>query len=50
MKPMTLSDCPQVSFDNSDTRQDEMNGTMEAWAEDLVEQVDEAISSDQFQE
>ena len=27
-----------------------MHSTMEAWAEDLVEQIDEAVSSDQFQE
>ncbi|GAB7020852.1 hypothetical protein JCM18750_37140 [Halostagnicola bangensis] len=27
-----------------------MHSTMEAWAEDLIEQVDKAASSDQFQE
>ncbi len=47
---MTTSDCSQVSFDNSDTRRDEMHSTMETWVEDLVDKVDDAVSSDQFQE
>ncbi|UHQ98372.1 DUF955 domain-containing protein (plasmid) [Natrinema zhouii] len=47
---MTTSDCSQVSFDDSDTRRDEMHSTMEAWVDDLVDEVDDAVSSEQFQE
>ncbi|ELY97417.1 ArdC-like ssDNA-binding domain-containing protein [Natrialba asiatica] len=47
---MTTSDCSQVSFDDSDTRRDEMHNTMETWVEDLVDEVDDAVSSEQFQE
>ncbi|UHQ98945.1 ssDNA-binding domain-containing protein (plasmid) [Natrinema zhouii] len=47
---MTTSDCSQVSFDDSDTRRDEMHSTMETWVDDLVEEVDDAVSSEQFQE
>ncbi|MFB1066259.1 DUF955 domain-containing protein [Natrinema sp. H-ect4] len=46
---MTTSDCSQVSFDDSDTRRDEMHSTMEAWVDDLVNEVDDAVSSEQFQ-
>ncbi|MDF9747930.1 ImmA/IrrE family metallo-endopeptidase [Natrinema salsiterrestre] len=45
---MTTSDCSQVSFEDSDTRRDEMHSTMEAWAKDLVDEVDDAASSEQF--
>ncbi len=47
---MILSDCSQVSFDDSDTRRKEMQRTMEAWVDDLVDEVDDAVSSEQFQE
>ncbi|MDS0478334.1 ArdC-like ssDNA-binding domain-containing protein [Natrinema sp. 1APR25-10V2] len=47
---MTTSDCRQVSFDDSDTRRDEMHSTMETWVDDLVDEVDDAVSSKQFQE
>ncbi|UHQ99178.1 ssDNA-binding domain-containing protein (plasmid) [Natrinema zhouii] len=47
---MTTSDCSQVSFDDSDTRRDEMHSTMETWVEGLVEEVNDAVSSEQFQE
>ncbi|UHQ98734.1 ssDNA-binding domain-containing protein (plasmid) [Natrinema zhouii] len=47
---MTTSDCSQVSFDDSDTRREEMHSTMETWVEDLVDEVDDAVSSEQFQE
>ena len=47
---MTSSNSSVVSFDESDTRRDEMHSTMEAWAEDLVAEINEAVSSDQFQE
>ncbi|WP_049890831.1 SprT family zinc-dependent metalloprotease [Natrinema versiforme] len=46
---MAPSDCLQVSFDDSDTRREEMQSTMEAWVEDLVDEVDDAVSSDEFQ-
>ncbi|WP_126664418.1 DUF955 domain-containing protein [Haloterrigena salifodinae] len=46
---MTTSDCLQVSFDDSDTRRDEMHSTIEAWVDDLVDEVDDAVSSEQFQ-
>ncbi|WP_226483276.1 DUF955 domain-containing protein [Natrinema amylolyticum] len=47
---MTTNDCSPVSFDDSDTRRDEMHSTMEAWVDDLVDEVDDAVSSEQFQE
>ncbi|WP_222913965.1 ArdC-like ssDNA-binding domain-containing protein [Natrinema sp. SYSU A 869] len=47
---MTTNDCSPVSFNDSDTRRDEMHSTMEAWVEDLVDEVDDAVSSEQFQE
>jgi hypothetical protein len=45
----TTSD-PSVSFDQTDTRHDEMHSTIEAWIDDLVDDVDEAQASDEFQE
>ncbi|WP_415380483.1 DUF955 domain-containing protein [Halosimplex sp. TS25] len=39
-----------VSFDETDTRRDEMHSTIDAWIDDLVTAVDEAQSSDEFQE
>jgi len=45
----TTSD-PWVSFDETDTRHDEMHSTIEAWIDDLVDDVDEAQASDEFQE
>ncbi|WP_222913160.1 ArdC-like ssDNA-binding domain-containing protein [Natrinema sp. SYSU A 869] len=47
---MTTNDCSPVSFDDSDTRREEMHSTMEAWVEDPVDEVDDAVSSEQFQE
>ncbi|WP_323173242.1 DUF955 domain-containing protein [Natrialba sp. PRR66] len=47
---MTTSSSNQESFDDSDTRHDEMHRTIEAWAEDLVDEVETAASSDQFKE
>ncbi|WP_317175956.1 ArdC-like ssDNA-binding domain-containing protein [Halomontanus rarus] len=47
---MTSSNCNRKSFDDSDTRHDEMHSTIETWAEDLVDEVDDAVSSEQFQE
>ncbi len=39
-----------VSFDESDTRRDEMHSTIEAWLEELQSLVDEAAASQEFQE
>ncbi|WP_415383348.1 DUF955 domain-containing protein [Halosimplex sp. TS25] len=39
-----------VSFDETDTRRDEMHSTIDAWIDDLVTAVDEAKVSDEFQE
>ncbi len=38
------------SFDNSDTRADEMREQLEAWVEDLANLTDEAQASEQFQQ
>ncbi len=38
------------TFGDSDTRHDEMHSTIEAWLGDLVEEVDDAVSSEQFKE
>jgi hypothetical protein len=45
----TTSDS-SVSFDETDTRSDEMNSTIEAWIDDLVDHVDDAQTSEEFQE
>ena len=47
---MSLSSCTRKTFDDSDTRHDEMHSTIETWLEDLVCEVDDAVSSDQFRE
>jgi len=39
-----------VSFDESDTRRDEMHSTIEEWLEDLQSHVNEAAASQEFQE
>jgi len=45
----TTSDS-SVSFDQTDTRSDEMNSTIERWIDDLVAGVDDAQASAEFQE
>ncbi|WP_353635619.1 ImmA/IrrE family metallo-endopeptidase (plasmid) [Halobacterium sp. NMX12-1] len=45
----TTSD-PSVSFEETDTRDGEMHSTIEAWIDELVDDVDEAQASDEFQE
>ena len=45
----TTSDS-SVSFDETDARNDEMHSTIEAWIEDLVEDVDDAKASKEFQD
>jgi len=39
-----------VSFDESETRREEMHSTIEAWLEELQDLVDEAAASQEFQE
>ncbi|WP_282352277.1 ArdC-like ssDNA-binding domain-containing protein [Haloferax volcanii] len=46
---MATSDYSAVSFDDSDTRRDEMHSTIEQWIDDLVESVDDAQASAEFQ-
>jgi hypothetical protein len=45
----TTSDS-SVSFDQTDTRSDEMNSTIEQWIDDLVAGVDDAQASEEFQD
>ncbi|MFC7198254.1 ArdC-like ssDNA-binding domain-containing protein [Halospeciosus flavus] len=45
----TTSDS-SVSFDQTDTRSDEMNSTIEQWIDDLVAGVDDAQASEELQE
>ncbi|NGM71354.1 DUF955 domain-containing protein [Natronolimnobius sp. AArcel1] len=47
---MAASTPSQESFDDSKTRRDEMHSTIETWVHDLVEEVDDAASSDQFKD
>ncbi|GAB7011380.1 MULTISPECIES: DUF955 domain-containing protein [Halorubrum] len=46
---VTASD-PSVSFEETDTRHDEMHSTIEQWIDDLVAGVDDAQASEEFQE
>ncbi|MFC7130591.1 ArdC-like ssDNA-binding domain-containing protein [Haloferax chudinovii] len=46
---MSTTDELVVSFDDSDTRRDEMHSTIEQWIDDLVESVDDAQASAEFQ-
>jgi hypothetical protein len=45
----TTSDS-SASFEETDTRKDEMHSTIEAWIDELVDDVDAAQASDEFQE
>ncbi|WP_136591518.1 ArdC-like ssDNA-binding domain-containing protein [Salinigranum halophilum] len=47
---MATSDYAAVSFGESDTRRDEMHSTIEEWIEDLIELIDEATATDEFQQ
>lgn len=47
---METTDRVRVSFDDSETRSDEMQRTIETWVEDLVSLVDDATASEEFQE
>ncbi|SEP11925.1 hypothetical protein SAMN04487948_1155 [Halogranum amylolyticum] len=46
---MATSDFAVVSFDDSDTPRDEMHSTIEQWIDDLVDFVDDAQASAEFQ-
>jgi hypothetical protein len=39
-----------ISFEESDTRHDEMHGTIELWIDELVDHIDGAQESKEFQE
>jgi predicted component of type VI protein secretion system len=39
-----------VSFEESDTRHDEMHSTIEHWIDELVDHVDDAQKSKEFRE
>ena len=45
----TTSDS-SISFEETDTRRDEMHSTIEAWIDELVDDVDDAKASQEFQE
>ncbi len=47
---MATSSSSRETFDDSDTWHDEMHSTIEAWIQDLVNEVDSAVSSEQFTE
>ena len=47
---MATSSDASVSFDESDTRSEEMHSTIETWIDDLVDAVEDAGGSDAFQE
>ncbi|MDQ2051659.1 ArdC-like ssDNA-binding domain-containing protein [Natronolimnohabitans sp. A-GB9] len=47
---MATSSSTRETFDDSDTRHDEMHSTIEAWIQDLVNEVNSAVSSEQFKQ
>lgn len=46
---MATTDDASVSFDEAETRRDEMHATIDAWLADLVDAVETAQASEQFQ-
>ncbi|SEL87878.1 ArdC-like ssDNA-binding domain-containing protein [Haloferax larsenii] len=46
---MATTSSPSVSFDETDTRHDEMHRTIEQWLADLADDVSDARASEQFQ-
>ncbi|QLG29951.1 DUF955 domain-containing protein (plasmid) [Halorarum halophilum] len=47
---MATSSDSSVSYEETDTRHDEMHSTIEEWIDDLVDRVDDAQASEEFQE
>ena len=47
---MATTSQPAASFDDADSRYDEMHSQLEAWVEELIDLVDEAAASEEFQE
>jgi hypothetical protein len=47
---MSSTDTSRVSFEDRDTRDDQMQRTLTEWAQDIVDLVEEAQASDEFQE
>ena len=45
---MATTSQPAASFDDADSRYDEMHSQLEAWVEDLIDLVDEAAASEEF--
>ncbi len=50
MNTMATTSDSSVSFEQTDTRPDEMNSTIEQWIDDLVAGVDDAQASAESQE
>src|SRR6056297_1246281 len=47
---MIMTSSLSVSFKETDARRDEMHSTIEAWIDDLVDHVDDAQASEEFQD
>jgi len=47
---MAITSNSAVSFEETDTRSDEMHSTIEQWIDDLVAGVDDSQASEEFQE
>ncbi|MDS0300977.1 ArdC-like ssDNA-binding domain-containing protein [Halogeometricum sp. S1BR25-6] len=47
---MAMTSDSSVSFEETDTRRDEMHSTIKAWIDDLVDHVNDAQASEEFQE
>jgi hypothetical protein len=47
---MATSDYSTVSFTETDTRRDEMHSTIEAWIDELIDLIDEATATEEFQQ
>jgi len=50
VKIMATQSETSISFEESDTRHDEMHSTIEHWIDELVDHVDDAQESNEFQE
>jgi hypothetical protein len=47
---MASTSQPAASFDDADSRHDELHSQLEAWVEDLIGLIDEAAARKEFQE
>ncbi len=48
LKTMATSSDSSVSFEETDTRHDEMHSTIKEWIDDLVDRVDDVQASEEF--